>query len=93
MRRNGDIGSRVWFEVDSIDDDALVARIESDRARPFDDSVAPLLRASLYRAGPGACVMLVVFDHLVGDGWSLWQLNRRAAAGTVDGNDSLKIAK
>jgi len=24
--------------------------------------------------GPGACVMLVVFDHLVGDGWSLWQL-------------------
>jgi hypothetical protein len=32
------------------------------------------MRASLYCSGSEASVILLVFDHLICDGWSFWQL-------------------
>uniref|UniRef100_UPI0022B37E4A condensation domain-containing protein n=1 Tax=Pelomonas sp. BJYL3 TaxID=2976697 RepID=UPI0022B37E4A len=61
-------------EVDSLDEAVLGPRVEADRARPFVLDAAPLIRASLYRDGSGADVMLLAVDHLVCDGWSLWQI-------------------
>ncbi|MFC5768233.1 condensation domain-containing protein, partial [Thauera sinica] len=62
------------FEVDDLDDPAVVARVEADRVRPFELGAPPLLRACLYRAPQDECVIVLVFDHMVCDGWSLWQL-------------------
>ncbi len=52
----------------------LRQRVVADYWRPFDLSVAPLVRASLYRLPNDECVLLLVFDHIVGDGWSFWHL-------------------
>lgn|GEM_PF-6653127 len=44
---------------------------ERDRTLPFDPTVAPLVRACLYRLGPGSHRLFMAAHHLVIDGWSL----------------------
>jgi amino acid adenylation domain-containing protein len=61
--------------VEDLDDEALVRRVDDDARLPVAGNDTPPLRVSLYRrkAGRGD-VLLVVFDHLVVDGWSYWRL-------------------
>ncbi|HYD80007.1 MAG TPA: condensation domain-containing protein, partial [Paucimonas sp.] len=54
--------------------EALRQRIMADAAQPFDTTRPPLVRAGVYRRGPDEAVLLLVFDHLVIDGWSYWQV-------------------
>src|SRR4029077_15642200 len=63
-------------DVPDLDDGQVAASVARDRARAFDPSSAPLMRARLYRsaADGGACVVSLLVDHLVIDGWSLWTL-------------------
>jgi amino acid adenylation domain-containing protein len=59
--------------VESLDDGQVSARVKSDRIRPLANASEPPLRASLYVAAHES-VLCLVFDHLVADGWSLFQL-------------------
>ena len=58
----------------AADADLLDRQLRADCMRPFDLAHAPLMRAHLYRCAPQESVLLLAFDHLVGDGWSYWQL-------------------
>ncbi len=49
---------------------ACQARIDAEAARPFDLAAGPLFRARLYRVEPQAHALLLVFHHIVFDGWS-----------------------
>ncbi len=62
------------FEVEGLDDALLKRRVTVDYARPFDLNRAPLLRASVYRLCDQRCVLLLVIDHIICDGWSYWRL-------------------
>ena len=42
-----------------------------DAQLPFDLSVGPLIRATLYRTGETETVLLLVMHHTISDGWSL----------------------
>jgi amino acid adenylation domain-containing protein len=53
---------------------ALQDRVQADCGQAFDLAHPPLVCAHLYRCGEGESVLLIVFDHLVCDGWSYWQL-------------------
>ncbi|HVY40617.1 MAG TPA: condensation domain-containing protein, partial [Polyangia bacterium] len=65
------------IEVGELDDEAVARRVMRDRSRPFDLFAGPAIRARLYRTpAAGECVVSLVVDHLVFDGWSLWQLTR-----------------
>jgi amino acid adenylation domain-containing protein len=59
--------------VESLDDGQVSARVKADRVRPLAVASAPPFRATLYVAARES-VLCVVFDHLVSDGWSLFQL-------------------
>ena len=48
----------------------LEAHLESDRARGFDFSIAPLMRFALFRMADGAHQFIWSFHHLLLDGWS-----------------------
>ncbi|WP_139798768.1 condensation domain-containing protein, partial [Andreprevotia lacus] len=62
-------------EVDDLDDPAVIARVMDDRGTAFDLHAGPLARACLYRSRHhDECALLLAFDHLVTDGWSLWQI-------------------
>ncbi|PVX70889.1 condensation domain-containing protein, partial [Paraburkholderia unamae] len=66
-------------------DDAVVAsRIEEEARRevqrPFDLSLAPLLRATLIRRSPTAHVLLLTAHHIVCDGWSIAVMLRDLSA-------------
>ncbi|HEX6038731.1 non-ribosomal peptide synthetase [Longimicrobium sp.] len=52
------------------DDDVLRARLGDEAHRPFDLARPPLLRAALYRRGPGEDVLLLVIHHAAVDFWS-----------------------
>ncbi|MEO8191049.1 MAG: amino acid adenylation domain-containing protein [Acidobacteriota bacterium] len=58
----------------------VTRRAEMEAYRPFDLSVAPLVRASLSRVGPEEHALVVTLHHLVGDGWSLGILFREVSA-------------
>ena len=57
-----------------IEEAGLQCHVHADSAQPFDETCAPLMRATLYRAASGTQVLLLVFDHLICDGWSFFQL-------------------
>lgn len=63
-------------EVASLDSKEVAALEKADRMRPIDVRTEPPFRASLYSVGTRECVMCLVFDHLVADGWSLFQLTQ-----------------
>ena len=81
--------------VASLDDAALDPTVQLDRARPFDLSQAPCVRASLYVQADRPDeegVMLLALDHLVCDAWSLWQLlDELAALLQADGQDAAEL--
>ena len=62
------------FDAADLDDALLKQRVADEYARPFDLSCAPLIRASVYRLPDRQCVLLLVIDHIICDGWSYWQL-------------------
>ncbi|MEV6999425.1 amino acid adenylation domain-containing protein [Streptomyces sp. NPDC093982] len=57
------------------------ARMRAEAARPFDVTMGPLLRCTLYAVGDGSHRILLVAHHLVCDGWSLGVLLRELSAG------------
>jgi amino acid adenylation domain-containing protein len=63
-------------EVVNLDSEEVAALERADRMRPIDVTTEPPFRATLYTAGTHECVMGLVFDHLVADGWSLFQLTQ-----------------
>jgi amino acid adenylation domain-containing protein len=68
---------RVSLPVESLPgdaDDAVVAadeRVQERVRRPFDLAAGPLLRANLFRQSAQTHYLLIVFHHLIVDGWSL----------------------
>ncbi|MDR1969185.1 MAG: amino acid adenylation domain-containing protein [Burkholderiaceae bacterium] len=62
------------FDVEHLSDEQLKQRLAEDTVKPFDLAKAPLLRAEIYRRPGRQCILLLVFDHLICDGWSFWRL-------------------
>ncbi|MEP6918781.1 MAG: condensation domain-containing protein, partial [Acidobacteriota bacterium] len=61
--------------------EAEVTRLaRAEAQRPFDLTVAPLLRVSLLRLGPQEHVLLLTLHHIVSDGWSMGILLREIGA-------------
>ncbi|WP_442738387.1 amino acid adenylation domain-containing protein [Streptomyces pseudogriseolus] len=58
-------------ELDSTDEQGLVRWARGEAVKPFDLTRPPLLRAQLVRAAPDRHYLLVVFHHIVIDGWSM----------------------
>jgi amino acid adenylation domain-containing protein len=57
--------------------EAEVQRLSTQEAqRPFDLAHGPLLRATLFRLGPGEHIVLLLMHHVVSDGWSIGVLLR-----------------
>jgi NRPS condensation-like uncharacterized protein len=61
-------------------DDELQRLRREDVERPFDLSLAPLLRVLLVRLGPSVHIVLVTMHHIVSDGWSIGVLIKEVAA-------------
>jgi len=69
--------ARVWIvDVANLDMPHVVARERAERTRPIDVETEPPFRATVYCTGPNENVLCLVFDHLVCDGWSLFQLTQ-----------------
>ncbi|MBO9649421.1 MAG: amino acid adenylation domain-containing protein [Variovorax sp.] len=66
------------FDAPEADDPdaALEARIAANVAKPFDLSLAPLVRAELWRIAPEHHVLVLAIHHIVADGWSMSIINR-----------------
>jgi hypothetical protein len=60
--------------VAGLEPEALRQRVAADCALPFALHQPPLMRAHLYQCDGAHGVLLLVFDHIVCDGWSYWQL-------------------
>ncbi|QSQ17130.1 non-ribosomal peptide synthetase [Myxococcus landrumensis] len=74
------IAEELTLELDIVDlghlpDDEREQRIRelstAESRKPFDLSLAPLVRATLLRAGPEDHVLLLAMHHIVSDGWSM----------------------
>jgi len=62
------------FDVAHLDELELKRRIAGDAGKPFDIAEAPLVRAAIYGLRDRQSILLLVFDHLICDGWSFWRL-------------------
>jgi amino acid adenylation domain-containing protein len=58
-------------EAARLDEAAMLQRLYSDAARPYDLQHGPVLRSALYDRGPGEHVLLLTAHHLLLDGGSL----------------------
>ncbi|WP_186053261.1 non-ribosomal peptide synthetase [Burkholderia gladioli] len=56
---------------ESIEPDALAARLAVEAAAPFDLRQPTMLRAALFSIGPAVHVLSLVIHHIACDGWSL----------------------
>jgi amino acid adenylation domain-containing protein/non-ribosomal peptide synthase protein (TIGR01720 family) len=65
-----------WTEADPAGPAELDALLAADRARRFDLARPPLLRATLARLPDGTARLVVTFQHVVVDGWSVVVLVR-----------------
>ncbi|MCL2714513.1 MAG: amino acid adenylation domain-containing protein [Alphaproteobacteria bacterium] len=65
---------RVTVFDDAVSDDEIGRRVAEETVKPFDLTVAPLVRGCIYRRGAGESILLVLFDHLICDGWSFWRV-------------------
>ncbi|WP_333987780.1 amino acid adenylation domain-containing protein [Burkholderia orbicola] len=72
--------------IDSRDLDAESFQIKLLQAcrHSFDRIGEPRLKATLFERSEGESTLLLVFDHLVVDGWSYWQLLKEFDALMVD---------
>ncbi|WP_230598529.1 non-ribosomal peptide synthetase, partial [Xanthomonas albilineans] len=61
-------------DVYGVNSSALDRMVKEDSVRPFDLTVAPLFRVGIYRVNAQESVIVLTFNHLVVDGWSLWRL-------------------
>ncbi|TAK60290.1 non-ribosomal peptide synthetase [Methylobacter sp.] len=57
------------------DDEALQQQVNQSYETPFNlNNQQPLFRVRLFKRSPQQYVLLLVFHHIIGDGWSLWLL-------------------
>ncbi|MBW0092494.1 amino acid adenylation domain-containing protein, partial [Pseudonocardia sp. KRD-184] len=90
-----------WAEVDLDDRADLDALLAADRAQRFDLARPPLLRTTLVRPGDGTARLVVTFQHVVVDGWSvvvlvrdlLERYGRRVAGGAAPVDDTAARAR
>ncbi|MFB7953782.1 non-ribosomal peptide synthase/polyketide synthase [Streptomyces sp. NPDC056045] len=68
--------ARPALPVVDVTEDGLTAAMTAEAARGFDLASAAPLRATLFRTGPDAHVLLLLFHHIATDGWSLAPLGR-----------------
>jgi len=61
-------------DVGDLSDEQLEHSLAEETVKPFDLTAAPLVRAGIYRRPGQQCILLLVFDHLIIDGWSFWKL-------------------
>ncbi|RID89665.1 amino acid adenylation domain-containing protein, partial [Gemmobacter lutimaris] len=78
--------ARITLDVTDLTGVPAQARLEEARrlaaveaARPFDLSVAPLIRAALFRLGARDHLLVITLHHIVADGWSIALLMREVA--------------
>jgi amino acid adenylation domain-containing protein len=64
--------------VEEAERAARRSAVEAAR-EPFDLAAGPLLRVALYRLAAGEHLLLVVFHHIVADGWSYYVIVRELA--------------
>ncbi|MEV4314719.1 amino acid adenylation domain-containing protein, partial [Actinocrispum sp. NPDC049592] len=64
----------------SVSGDEVAGVVRQEVARPFDLSVPPLVRCLVIEVGAGEWVLVVVFHHVVADGWSLGVFVRELAS-------------
>jgi amino acid adenylation domain-containing protein len=64
---------------ESVRQARLASRLEEEALRPFDLARGPLVRASLLRTADEEHLLLLVFHHIVVDGWSVGVLLRELA--------------
>jgi len=75
-------------EIGSVDEAELSRQVAAAYRQPFDLENGPVFRAHLFLRSPVDSVLLIVVNHIVYDGWSLWlnldelgQLYRAEAGG------------
>jgi amino acid adenylation domain-containing protein/non-ribosomal peptide synthase protein (TIGR01720 family) len=57
------------------DEDTLQQQVNQSYEIPFNlNNQQPLFRVRLFKRSPQQTVLLLVFHHIIGDGWSLWLL-------------------
>ena len=61
-------------DVSGQEDSVVQEQVQADCGIAFDLATPPLMRAHWYARGDAGGVLLLVFDHIVCDGWSYWQL-------------------
>ncbi|MER7756257.1 amino acid adenylation domain-containing protein, partial [Kitasatospora sp. NPDC097643] len=71
--------ARPGLTVTDCAEDGLTAALETESQRPFDLTVEPPLRPTLYRLGPDLHVLMLVLHHIASDGWSMAPLLRDLA--------------
>ena len=69
----GNVPVSCWNAA-GLTEEALRQRVSRDALEPFDLSQPPHIRAKLYQRGAQETVILLVFDHIAGDGWSYCQI-------------------
>ncbi|MCL2713560.1 MAG: amino acid adenylation domain-containing protein [Alphaproteobacteria bacterium] len=64
----------VSFVDERLSEEELDQRLHEETVREFDITVAPLMRAGIYRLAVDDFILILVYDHLILDGWSYWKL-------------------
>jgi amino acid adenylation domain-containing protein/non-ribosomal peptide synthase protein (TIGR01720 family) len=62
-------------DASAWDDQTLRHQVDQSYSAPFSlNGQQPLFRVRLFQRSPEQYVLLLVFHHIIGDGWSLWLL-------------------
>ncbi|QIS03832.1 amino acid adenylation domain-containing protein [Nocardia brasiliensis] len=69
----------VPVQVTDVPADELDAAVTAAVRYGFDLSTQIPIRVSVFRSGPGACVLVLLIHHIAGDGWSMTPLLRDLA--------------
>ncbi|HWX30080.1 MAG TPA: amino acid adenylation domain-containing protein [Steroidobacteraceae bacterium] len=67
------------FDYRAAGEDAAMRAAEMDAKRPFDLTLGPVIRTTLYRTGTETYLLTVVMHHAAGDQWSIGVLGRELA--------------
>ncbi len=77
-------------DADGLADPQLQSRARADALSTFDSESEPMFRAFIYLRAPDHAVFLMVFDHLVCDGWSYWVMMEELSALLTGGEADLQ---